>query len=356
MDLNLIYNNPDPSGGGIPRYAYRLLNGLKNKGVFFKEVDMTPVYGENILEKLYNCVIGRKKYLGKQEFAQINHFLQPELYFHLRRIRDKFNIVTIHDLVMIRQEFWDRIFKSITDPNSWYQAGRQFLIKRRYKNALNHGDHYIVPSRQTRDELKELGVKGDKITVINHGINPKFKYKTSWDNREPVIGYLNSFYPRKRPLKLLDDWRWSSPSNTEFSLKMAGVGGTMEREVKEKSKEVYKVSWLGKIPEEELVDYYNSLKAFIAPTSYEGFGLTPLEATACGTPTFIYEDARITPEVRQFCYEIKSVAEVPEILSTLSESNIRKKAKTIKQQFKWEDSIKKHIKVYKTIKERGEDR
>jgi mannosyltransferase len=45
-----------------------------------------------------------------------------------------------------------------------------------------------------------------------------------------------------------------------------------------------RVSFLGEIPWAEVVRHYQALDLFVAPARWEGFGLTPLEAMACGVP------------------------------------------------------------------------
>lgn len=56
------------------------------------------------------------------------------------------------------------------------------------------------------------------------------------------------------------------------------------------------VNFLGYITEEEQIKWYNSADLFVFPSFYEGFGLPPLEAMACGCPV-ITSNAASLPEV-----------------------------------------------------------
>jgi glycosyltransferase involved in cell wall biosynthesis len=56
------------------------------------------------------------------------------------------------------------------------------------------------------------------------------------------------------------------------------------------------VSFIGAISDEEKVAFYQMADCYVAPSRYEGFGLTPLEAMACGAPV-VAADASCTPEV-----------------------------------------------------------
>jgi glycosyltransferase involved in cell wall biosynthesis len=56
------------------------------------------------------------------------------------------------------------------------------------------------------------------------------------------------------------------------------------------------VRLLGFVPDDDLRALYQSATAFAYPSVYEGFGLPPLEAMACGVPTVV-SDAPCLPEV-----------------------------------------------------------
>ncbi|MEM6728059.1 MAG: glycosyltransferase family 4 protein, partial [Pseudomonadota bacterium] len=47
----------------------------------------------------------------------------------------------------------------------------------------------------------------------------------------------------------------------------------------------HRIRFLGEIPDEDVPRWYRALDLFVAPQRWEGFGLTPLEAMACGTPS-----------------------------------------------------------------------
>ena len=56
------------------------------------------------------------------------------------------------------------------------------------------------------------------------------------------------------------------------------------------------IIFTGYLPEQELVDFYNAAQVFVYPSMYEGFGIPPLEAMACGTPVIASNISSI-PEV-----------------------------------------------------------
>ncbi len=80
---------------------------------------------------------------------------------------------------------------------------------------------------------------------------------------------------------------------------LAGAKGWLFEDVFRLVKELDlegKVRFLGRVSTEELLWLYNAARALVAPSFYEGFGLTPLEAMACGTPVVV-SDVSSLPEI-----------------------------------------------------------
>lgn len=340
-DLALVYNNPDPSAGGIPRYAHRILEGLNEREIERKDIDFSEVYGESIPEKLYNVLFGRKKYIKRKrkDLSDVNHFLQPEIYYSVSSGTD---IVTVHDLAVI---------EGLKDIHSFYEAGRKFLLGKRFKKTLREADKFIAVSEQTKKEMLEYDVDEEDITVIPHGVREKFGYNQDFSDRDNTIGYLGSLNPRKRVGRLLEEWEQAREQENmqDFNLKIGGWGGSKSQELKDKYHGEKNVEFLGRVPEEDIVAYYNSMKALFFPTEYEGFGLPILEALACGTPVFVYEDAEITPEVKELCYKVESVEEAEEIIADINEEEMKKKSEKIKKKFSWDKTLEKTIEVYENV-------
>ncbi|MDW8482509.1 MAG: glycosyltransferase family 1 protein [Meiothermus sp.] len=57
-----------------------------------------------------------------------------------------------------------------------------------------------------------------------------------------------------------------------------------------------RIRYLGQIPEDKLASVYRGAVAFVYVSLYEGFGMPPLEAMACGTPTLVSNTTSL-PEV-----------------------------------------------------------
>lgn len=328
--VTLIVGISSSSVGGIERYTYEL-----RKRIPTKYIDMTPVLGTRNLEIVLSILYRRRKYLYKKHklLSEVNHFLQPELFYNINKGK---KIVTVHDLI---------ILKGFSDVKNVYDLGRKLILTKNFKDALNNADFFIAVSNQTKSEIKKYGIEDDKIEVINLGVDEKFKIKKEFEERENFIGYLGSFVSRKRVQKLILDFH-ENLKHRGFKLVLGG-SGKLYKKVFRKYNEIQNVEFKGYIPEEKIVDFYNSLKAFVFPTKYEGFGLPIIEAVASGTPCFIYKDAKISEEVRKYAIEIENVGEIPEILEEITSSKLRKLSKKVKKDFNWNKTIKKTIRVYR---------
>lgn len=336
----LIYNNPDPSAGGIPRYAYQM-----KKLNHAEEIDFTEFQqGLNLFEKLWNNIKGREIFLQKQSSNKkmVNHFVQPELY--TPRLPGK-DIVTIHDLFLFRDDQY----------NGLLGQGRKYFYKKRLKQAVKYADHFIAVSQQTKQQCVErLGIEEDSITVTNLGFRDKFTPKPSVEKRN-VIGYLGDNRKRKRVSRLLQDWNrslehkvsWRDVSYKTDSIYELEICGTAGKEDYGEVPNRGDVNLRGFIEESEIVEWYNSISALFLPSEVEGFGLPILEATACGTPVFVYNDAEITEELEPFIFRVKSVEEVENKLDNISKESLQKNADTVKDVFSWSKTLDQTKEVYK---------
>lgn len=110
------------------------------------------------------------------------------------------------------------------------------------------------------------------------------------------------------------------------------------------------VVFTGYVPEADLCLLYNLAELFVYPSLYEGFGLPPLEAMACGTPT-ITSDTSSLPEVVGDAalmfdpYRVEDIASA--IASVASDANLREKLSTrgLEQacQFSWEKTAERAL-------------
>lgn len=129
---------------------------------------------------------------------------------------------------------------------------------------------------------------------ISKELNEKSGVKT------PYFLFVSTIEPSKNVERLIDAFcSFSSKAEKKFSLYLSGKLGwgyaTVLQKIKTES-ENHLVEYVGYIKDDELVDLYRHAFAFIYPSLYEGFGIPPLEAMACGVPVLCSNNSSL-PEV-----------------------------------------------------------
>ncbi len=119
------------------------------------------------------------------------------------------------------------------------------------------------------------------------------------------------------------------------------------------------VRFLGPVPEADLPALYSGATLFVFPSLYEGFGLPPLEAMACGTPV-IASNASSLPEVVGEAgilidpHDVRALTEA--MRRALTDEQLRKelqiKGLDRAKQFTWERAAQETLEVYRLSKAR----
>jgi glycosyltransferase involved in cell wall biosynthesis len=172
----------------------------------------------------------------------------------------------------------------------------------------------IVPSEYTRRGLTEgLGMPEERVTVVPHGVDTRVFHPAARGGRRLVSAALGEERPyvlfasipsiRQKNLAAL------KAAMTELARRghphaLAIAGGTAGGESPELLQEIGadlegfpgRVAWLGHVPDGELAALMAEADAFCLPSLYEAFGLTALEAIACGTPAVVSNRGAL-PEV-----------------------------------------------------------
>jgi len=338
-----IFSPGNRPSGGVQRIAYELEKRLKLKGADVKIVpppSLLPIPGRAHLNSMFLFPL-YTFFKSLEEHASIFHFLAPEFCNFLPLIKGK-KVVTFHDL------------NTLKGLETNYLLAKQYCFT--FMIALKFSDMIIVDSKQTEEEvINFFPWARNKIKIVHPGVDKKFiplkkkvalkRYYYHFNGK--VIGYLGALGKRKRVDKLILDFK-NNWKEKDTILAIWG-SGKQEKYLQYLAKNDPRIRFMGFAPEEEIVRIYNSFDAFCFPTEYEGFGLPIVEAVACGIPTFIYKDAKISEEVRKYAFEIESVREIPEILENISERELKKRSKEIKKEFDWNKTVNETIKVYKEV-------
>jgi len=117
---------------------------------------------------------------------------------------------------------------------------------------------------------------------------------------DKFVLFIGTLEPRKNLVMLLQAYaQFKRQANTGHKLVLAGGKGWLYEPIFAAVEELglqTEVLFPGFVAEEELPLWYNTADVFVYPSLYEGFGLPPLEAMACGKPVAV-ADASSMPEV-----------------------------------------------------------
>lgn len=206
-------------------------------------------------------------------------------------------VVTVHDLSLFR--------RSSTHEDENVRRG-----KRRIPLMIRRATRIIAPSEWTRREILEhFNVDPALVRVIPEGARREMRPLTREECSgvlqkhgitSPYLLFVGTIEPRKNLPTLLrayDELLRATPHRPKLIL--CGGNGWKNDEVYrlvDELKLTEMVRFLGYVGDEDLPALYSAADCFLYPSVYEGFGLPPLEAMACGTPV-ITSDASSLPEV-----------------------------------------------------------
>jgi glycosyltransferase involved in cell wall biosynthesis len=164
--------------------------------------------------------------------------------------------------------------------------------------AIRRADLVIALSEFTRGEIARFhpGAK-DKTVVVYPGIGSEFKPAAdpAADARvlaglgleRPYLLAVGNIHPRKNLARLLAAWqRLRDVGRPLPAMVWAGIGRWQSGELLDQARAAG-VRLPGFVATEHLPALYRQAEALVYPSLYEGFGLPPLEAMACGTPVLV---------------------------------------------------------------------
>jgi len=239
----------------------------------------------------------------------------------------------------------------------------EYLEKNFYSN-ITRSDIIITGSQFTKQEIIDrLHIKANKIRVIYHGIDHSLfrvhdNLKLDYILPKKFIFSVGSIEPRKNLIGLLKAYQLLDENlKKEYKLVLAGFKGWQNKEIMEiinNNKDT--IHYLGHISDKELAKTYNLASIFVYPSFYEGFGIPPLEAMACGTPVIASNRSSI-PEVcgdAILYVDPDDTSDITNKIKTLiADENLQKvlvdKGLKKAKEYSWDKSTQAHLKIIKEL-------
>jgi glycosyltransferase involved in cell wall biosynthesis len=224
--------------------------------------------------------------------AELYHATE-HLLLPLRRVP---TVLTVHDLIY-------HLFPEHHKPlNFWFLNRAMPLFVQRARAVI------AVSESTKQDLIRCYGVHPDKITVVYEAAAPHFRpaspeaiaaVRTRYGLPEGFILTVGTIEPRKNLSRLLDALQRLRQKGDDARLVVVGSKGWLFEGFFRRLEELQlgdAVLLPGYVPDADLPAVYSAATLCVLPSLYEGFGLSVLEAMACGTAV-VCSRASSLPEV-----------------------------------------------------------
>ncbi|WP_333887681.1 glycosyltransferase family 4 protein [Clostridium sp.] len=267
-------------------------------------------------------------------------------------------IITLHDVIPYRMPE--------TVSNRYLKIFSEYIPK-----IVPLCDGIITVSNfSKKDIVKSFNFPEDKIYVTHLASEEIYKpmdkrisnyvAKKYYSITEDYVLYVGGFSPRKNILGLIDSFnKLITLYKKPLSLVIAGKRGESYTTYKKHSEKLNisdKVLFPGFISIEHLPYIYNAAKLFVYPSFYEGFGLPPIEAMACGIPVITSNNTSLPEVVGKGALLIDPLNRddlCEAMLKVLSDSNLKNKliCSGLKRasELNWKKTIRNTINIYNKI-------
>jgi glycosyltransferase involved in cell wall biosynthesis len=324
---------------GVQRFALEICRGLPNRIAGNDVVFVCPK------DKKINHLVNDRKVL---EIGRLSNNLweQIELPLFLKKngnpllinlvgigpVGYKNKVMALYDLAFYHYPEWF----SFAFRNTY-----NFLVPISVKNARQ----IITDSEYVKADIhKTYGVNEENIDVIYAA--PSKKFKNLHLTREKIILTVSSIDPRKNLARVIKAFQLVE---SDFKLVIVGKSNNSFAKMDEEEKSITsKIQFTGYLTDDQLIQLYNKASIFIYASLFEGFGIPPLEAQACGCSCIVSNSTSL-PEVYQnsvmYC-DPMSIDSIKGALNLLvkdqeEREKIQKSGFENLKRFDWEDSSKK---------------
>ena len=220
----------------------------------------------------------------------------------------------------------------------------------------------VAVSERTRANILKLyPAAQEKVVVVHHGVDERFA-PASGDGREapapPYLLFVGAARRKKNVEGLLASFaKLPEELRRSTQLVLAGVRNAKESGLEAKAKQLglaEQVRFPGYVSDADLVKLYQGATALVFPSLFEGFGLPPLEAMACGTPV-IASTGGALPEVVGAAALLVQAGDPQQLTSAMQRilsdeklrADLRRRGLERSARFTWRRAAEKVLELYR---------
>ncbi|AQG81316.1 glycosyltransferase family 4 protein [Spirosoma montaniterrae] len=278
---------------GTQRFAIELCRGLKQLRPDITLLAPDRIIHKDIAEELNVQVVGRmrKGILWEQLELPLllNRLGNPLLlnFCNLAPIMYRNNVVSVLDLSFkLHPEWFSRRFSLLYN----------FFIPREVAGAKR----IITISENTKQDIAQhYGVPLTKIDIVYPSVSSIFLEPPAQKLPNKYGSYIlavSSIDPRKNFAGLIEAFKAGNFGETKLLIVGSEHKVFADNRIKELVAGDPRVVFTGYVSDTDLVGLYQNAQVFAYPSFFEGFGIPPLEAMACGCPTLVSNTTSL-PEV-----------------------------------------------------------
>lgn len=358
---------------GIGQYTFQIAQRLAARpdttlDLFYgtswgKQVRQAPVANIAMLKAGFKRFVPfayeLKQLVSQSRFSAGVKLSAPDVYHEPNFIAfrcDKPSVITVHDLSWLRFAH--------THP-----AERVRAMERYFEPGLRRASMVLTDSEFVRGEVIDtFGIAPERIVAVPLGVEAMFHPRTE-PHCQPVLqalslryqGYLlavGTLEPRKNLGVALEAFaQLPRTMRQRYPLVLAGMKGwhtsAMERQMASMVA-AGEVRLLGYLPREDLARIVAGAISMVYPSIYEGFGLPPLEAMACGVPAIVSNVSSL-PEVvgdTGLMFDPHDVKGIATAMGCIIEdralqARLSERALSRSQQFSWDRCVEQTLNVYR---------
>ncbi|GCE11477.1 glycosyltransferase family 4 protein [Tengunoibacter tsumagoiensis] len=307
----------------------------------------------NILWYRWRTPLPATLFSGATDIYHGPDFTLPPLPKHVRKV------VTIHDLAFLEHP-------------EYAVPSLAAYLRKVVPQAVAQADVVTTVSHEVgRTLIKHFQTPPEKLVVIPNGVNLRtFRRITDplilnatrhkFGLQSPLVLAVGTQEPRKNHVGLINAfYQAQKQKHGPAMLAIAGGEGWLYEETRQlvaKLQLEEKVRFLGRVSELELVTLYSMADLFVFPSFFEGFGIPPLEAMACGAPV-ITSNLSSLPEVVGDAALLVNPYDTDAIASSMLQvlgdeilhADLQQKGYSHVQKYTWEKSAERLLKTYQQL-------